>query len=165
MWFSASVERGLGAARRAGLAVSKRMRHALGKIEETSGVGDDETAVGRHGSRAWMELIEETVEKIRRALFEKSSFVRLSRFEGFFRNLLGLPPKTSLAPPPPKPKPKGSPRSIPSPVDAEQAARLRAQIQRGRMQAQTGSFKAVHHEETKGVWPGPPEKTEDDDHS
>ena len=155
IWFSARVESGLGAARKAGLAVTRRMRAALGKVEASAGVGDEETAVGRHGSRAWLELIEETVEKIRR-VFDQSSFVRLSRFEGFMRNLLGLAPK---APPPPPPAPKPQPlrRSLPpAPVDPDQVARFREQVQRGRMQAQTGgSLTAPKREETKVVWPGP----------
>jgi hypothetical protein len=136
-WFSNAVQSGVGAARKAGTAISRRIREATGKVEAGVGVGDDESSFGGgRGSRAWFEFLEDVVKKIR-SLFEKSKFERrYVRVEAFLRKLLGLPPRVIDAPklPPPK-RPTGPPRSLPKPMSAEESARMRQQIQMGRIQA------------------------------
>jgi hypothetical protein len=133
------MRQSVGAMRRAGLAVSRKIRDAVGMVEAADGVGEDEGVSGRQGSRAWFTAVEETVERIRKFL-EESTFVRLSKLENFFRELVGLPPrvKKELTAPMVDTKPRQSVAPSPQkPVDAEQAARFRAQIQQGLIQANT----------------------------
>lgn len=135
-WVSQTMNQGVGAARRAGVAISRRIRAATGKIDAGVGVGDDESSFGGgRGSRAWIELVEEAVKRFIR-LFDRSVFERrYVRVEAFLRRLLGLPPK---ARPPvlPPPKPAARP-SAPAPISAEQAARFREQVRLGMVQANT----------------------------
>lgn len=162
VWFNHALHQGMGAARRAGMAITRKVRSSLGKIEAGTGVGDDESHFGGRGSRAWLQTLEETVERIRK-LFDTSSFERLSRFEAKMRQWLGLPPKTRVlpppaAPPPPKRRSADAPRVAPK-IDAEQAARFRAQVQQGLIDANTRG-KAAPKE------PGPRTSSSDDgDHS
>ncbi|MCC7386224.1 MAG: hypothetical protein IT384_30555 [Deltaproteobacteria bacterium] len=140
VWFNSALRQGAGAVRRAGLAVTSKVRAALGKIE-VGGIEDDEDIARRRGSRAWLDAIEEAARRFK-DLFDKSTFERLSRLENYFRRWVGLPPRSKKAPmidalPEPKkiaPAAAFKPRP---PADAEQAARMRAQIQQGMIQANT----------------------------
>lgn len=139
-WVHSAIQQGVGAARRAGMAISRRIRPSSTQVDAGVGVGDDESKFGGgRGSRAWLtEMLEDVARRIR-ALFENSRFERrFVRVEAFLRKLLGLPPVSKTAPsiPPPK-KTSVSRTSAPPPVSAEQAARFRQQIQMGRVQANT----------------------------
>lgn len=139
-WVHTAIQQGVGAARRAGMAISRRIRPSGNQVDAGVGVGDDESKFGGgRGSRAWLtELLEDVARRIR-ALFENSRFERrFVRVEAFLRKLLGLPPVEKIAPrlPPPR-KPGAGRSSAPPPVSAEQAARFRQQIQMGRVQANT----------------------------
>lgn len=128
------MQNGVGAAKRTGHAISRRIKEATGRVDANVGVGDDESSFGGgRGSRAWLELLDEYIKRFKR-FFEKSTFERFGRFEAFLRKFLGLPAKK--APELPKPKPKRV-ITAPKPVDAEQAARLKAQLQAGRIRAHT----------------------------
>lgn len=160
MWFGATLRQGVGAARRAGLAVSRRVRASLGKIEGATGIGDEDTALSRGGSRAWWSAVEEAATKLRDFL-EKSTFVRIGKLEAWVRTKLGLPPrvsKTALAqasralPAPPRPRTHGPGRGS-VPLDPEQAARLRAQVQLLRTQANTSRGRAPASGEPAGPDP------------
>ncbi|MCK6552233.1 hypothetical protein L6R52_40760 [Myxococcota bacterium] len=138
-WFSAALQQGVGAARRAGLAVTRSIRRATGQIEISAGVGDDESRFGQTGSRAWLELLDDAREKLIQ-LFEKSTFERFPRFERFVRRVLGRSARLEHhAPSLPAPKPKGPTGPLgahtPKRTDDE---RLRAQVRVGMMQAHTG---------------------------
>jgi len=133
-WVSNAMTNGAGAAKRAGHAISRRMRPGGDAIDAGVGVGDDESGFGgSRGSRAWIEIIEEYVKKLRE-LFHKSTYERFSRLESFIRKFLGLPPRK--APPLAAPKPRQR-MAAPPPVSPEMAARMRAQIRAGRQQATT----------------------------
>lgn len=140
VWVQGAIQQGVGAARRAGVAISRRIRPSGNQVDAGVGVGDDESKFGGgRGSRAWFtELLEDAARRIR-SLFENSRFERrFVRVETFLRNLLGLPPREKIAPTLPPPKKAPGPRaSVPPPVSAEQAARFRQQIQMGRVQANT----------------------------
>lgn len=140
VWVQGAIQQGVGAARRAGLAISRRIRPSGQQVDAGVGVGDDESRFGGgRGSRAWFtELLEDAARRIR-ALFEHSRFERrFVKVEAFLRNLLGLPPREKIAPTLPPPRKAPGPRaSAPPPVSAEQAARFRQQIQMGRVQANT----------------------------
>lgn len=142
MWFGATVRQGIGAAKRAGFAVSKRVRASLGKIEGASGVGDEEMDVKGGGSRAWWEdALDQAAQRVRDFL-EKSSFVRIGKLEAWVRKKLGMPPRAvSQAAPaalPAGPKRRSAQAGRGSvPLDPEQAAKLRQQVQLLRTQANT----------------------------
>lgn len=136
-WFSQAVENGVGAAKRAGMAISRRIRPRGGSVDPGVGVGDDESSFGGgRGSRAWLEIVDEYIERLKRWIFEKSSFEKHPRFEAFIRRLLGLE-TTKRAPPLPKPRPRTEPVRPASQPGPEEQARLRDQLQRGRIRAQT----------------------------
>ncbi len=142
MWFGATVRQGIGAAKRAGFAVSKRVRASLGKIEGTSGIGDEEMDVKGGGSRAWWDALEQAATRVRDFL-EKSTFVRIGKFEAWVRKKLGMPPRViakgataGALPAGPKRRSTGPGRGS-VPLDPEQAAKLRAQVQLLRTQANT----------------------------
>ena len=125
---------GAGAAKRAGMAISRRIRNRGDAVDAGVGVGDDDSSFGGgRGSRAWIEIIEEYVKRLRE-LFYKSTFERFPRLESFLRRFLGLPPRKAPHLPPPKPRQSFA---APPPLTPEQAARMRAQIQAGRQQATT----------------------------
>lgn len=136
-WVSAAVQSGVGAARRAGVAISRRIRDATGRIDAGTGVGDDESSFGGgRGNRAWIELVEEAIRRFK-ALFERSVFERrFPRFDAWVRKFLGLPARRAPELPKPKPKPRAPVRPA-APIDPAEAARLKAQLQLGRIQAHT----------------------------
>lgn len=168
VWVQGAIQQGVGAARRAGLAISKRIRPQGNQIDAGVGVGDDESSFGGgRGSRAWFtELLEDAARRLR-SLFEHSRFERrFVRVESFLRKLLGLPPKEKLAPPPPAPKKSTSHRSsVPPPVSAEQAARFRQQIQMGRVQANTARQAGLRELKRKPDAPAEEREEDDKDHS
>lgn len=133
------MQQSLGAARRAGHAISKRVKKTLAAIDINVGVGDDESSFGEGGNRAWYELALEEARKRLLALFEKSGFDRyFPRFEKFVRRVLGRPagPK-KMAPSIPKPaseQPTLTKVKARTPGDIE-AERMRAEIRRSMMVA------------------------------
>lgn len=144
MWFGATVRQVQGAARRAGFAVTKRMRAAMGKVEGASGIGDEEMELRGGGSRAWWDALEQAATKVRSYL-EANTFVRIGKLEAWFRKKLGLPPRAirgalvktvGALPAGPKPAVRSAGRGS-VPLDPEQAARLRQQVQMLRTQANT----------------------------
>lgn len=145
-WFTSALQQGVGAARRAGLAISRRIRQATGQIDLSAGVGDDESRFGGSGSRAWLAMLQEYREKLL-SLFERSTFERFPRFERFVRRLLGRPAalkKTApkLAPPPHRAIGAGT-RSA---AGTAEEARLRAQVRLGMMQAHTHEHAGLREE-------------------
>jgi hypothetical protein len=136
-WFSSALNQGWGAARRAGLAISRRIKQATGRIEISVGVGDDESRFGGSGSRAWLQLIEEARTRLLQ-LFEKSYFERFPRFERFMRRILGQPAALKKIAPPIKQSPKATQVAARAhqPSSAE-AARLAAEVRRSMMAAHT----------------------------
>jgi len=143
MWFGAALRQGANAAKRAGFAVTKRVRASLGKVEGADAITDEESKGG--SSRAWLGVVEEAFSKVRN-LLDKSTFVRIGRVEGWIRKKLGLPPRIPRALPAatkraawsPGNGPRNLPSKAPTPLDAEAAARYRSQVQTMRTQVNTG---------------------------
>lgn len=132
---------GVGAAKRAGLAVARRVRPG-DHVEVAVSVGDDESRFGGAGSRAWLQFLEECRSRMLE-IFEKSRFERQPRLERFFRRWLGLSRAYGR---------RRAPLLLDTPFDsretevvqaygAEQqreAARLKAQVRDAILQAHTG---------------------------
>lgn len=139
VWFTARLREGVGVARRAGLAVSRRIRQATGRVEINVGVGEDESRFGGSGSRAWIDLFEEAKARLLR-LFEHSYFERFPRLERFLRRVLGEP-KRALAETPGVLAPRAGRARLGAhsspPPSSEEAARLRAQVRASIMRAHT----------------------------
>lgn len=132
-----AVNQSVGAARRVGKAVTKRIRAASGQVDAGVGVGDDESSFGGSRARVWFEeVFEETRKKIY-VLLEKNVFERFPRLERLVRRVLGEP-RRALAPelPPPKKGPTG-PLGAHVPKASPEAERFRAQIQERMRQAHT----------------------------
>lgn len=133
------MQQGLGAARRAGHAISKKVKATLGSIDLGGGVGDDESTFGQGGNRAWYELALEEARRRLLVLFEKSGFDRyFPRFEKFVRRVLGNPPQAKKIAPG-VPLPPSERRTLakvkartPDEIEAE---RLRAEVRRSMMMA------------------------------
>lgn len=124
-WFVGAMNQGVGAARRAGHAMTRRIRNARGQVDAGVGVGDDENEFGGGRSRAWFEHLGEYVGRLLK-LFDKSTFERFRPVESFFRRLLGLSPRA--VPEPKVPKQPTKRLAAPAPIDPAEAARLRAEI-------------------------------------
>jgi len=149
-WFNSAVQQGVGAAKRAGVAMGRRIKTGSGKVDASTGIGDDETSFGGgRGHRAWLEVLEEYIKKFK-GLFEKSTFQRFNRLESYLRNFLGLPPKS-------KPKlvnpfmPTTTKYRIPNEPTPEQKANFRKQIQAERYRAQTAEKKNIRETGTDEV--------------
>lgn len=134
---SHAVNQSVGAARRVGKAVTKRMRAATGQVDAGVGVGDDESSFGGSRARVWFEeVVDETRKKLLNIL-ERSVFERFPKLEKLVRRVLGEPRRT-LAPelPPPRKGPTG-PLGAHVPKASPEAERFKAQIQRRLHQAHT----------------------------
>ncbi len=130
------VQQSWDRAKKVGHAIGRKVRAATGAISAGVGVGDDESEFGGRRNRAWIQVLEEARERLLQ-LFEKSYFERFPRLERLVRKFLGgstkqLAPKVEA----PKAKPTG-PLGAHNGVSPEQAARFKAQIQRGIMEAHT----------------------------
>ncbi len=125
-WFVGAMNQSVGVAKRAGHAMTRKLRNMRGSVEAGAAIGDDESEFGGGRSRAWFQQVEEYLERFLR-LFEKSSFERFRPVEGFFRRLLGLPPRAMPEVAAPK-KPPPKQLTAPNPIDAKEAARLKAEI-------------------------------------
>jgi hypothetical protein len=137
IWFGSAVQQGIGAARRAGFAIARKLRPSSAKIDEGAGVGDDESSFGGRGSRAWIEIVEEFKKKVE-ALFERSTFERFPRFEKLLRRFFGLPTKKDhKAPLLDAPKKSSSGPAVSSSLDRREAARAQAQIRMAMLDAHT----------------------------
>jgi len=138
-----AVNQSVGAARRVGKAMAKRVRAATGRIEAGVGVGEDESRFGGNRARVWFEeVMEETRTKLLQIL-EKSFFERFPRLERALRRFLGQPTKQvapQLAPPKRPTGPLGAHNRVPS----AEAERFRAQIQQGIMKAHTSERAGLH---------------------
>jgi hypothetical protein len=135
IWFGSAVQQGIGAARRAGFAIARKLRPSAGKIDEGAGVGDDESSFGGRGSRAWIEIVEEIKKKVEE-LFGRSTFERFPRFEKLLRRFFGLPKKEHNAPRLEAPK-KSAAENPASSFDLREAERVRAQIRMAVLDAHT----------------------------
>jgi hypothetical protein len=137
-WVGATLNQGLGAARRAGLAIARKIRPSSDTVEPGAGIGDDEEGGFRgRGSRAWIEILEEVRRRLEQ-LFGKSTFERFPRMERFFRRFLGAPSRDSL--PSPKPRPRAEPTAASRPaatLSRVEAERVRAQIRMAMIEANT----------------------------
>jgi hypothetical protein len=137
IWFGSAVQQGIGAARRAGFAIARKLRPSAGKIDEGAGVGDDESSFGGRGSRAWIEIVEEIKKKVEE-LFGRSTFERFPRFEKLLRRFFGLPArKEHNAPRLEAPKKSSEPVHLGSSFDRREAERVRAQIRMAMLDAHT----------------------------
>jgi hypothetical protein len=131
----------MGLARRAGLAVTRRLRARDARVEEAAGVGDDDLASGRgRGARLWLDVLGEQVERVVR-LFEDSRFERRAgRVEAWLRRALGLPPRVDgraeARAPTPAPR-RVTARVAPPPLAPEAARALQAEVLAGRRRAHT----------------------------
>lgn len=139
VWFNSALQQSVGAARRAGLAISRGIKRAAEKIELSVGVGEDESRFGQSGSRAWMEVLDEARARLL-SLFEKSHFERFPRFERFVRRLLGRSAALKkTAPSLPPPRPQGPVvLGVHKPRLSEEAERLQREVRLGVMRAHTG---------------------------
>jgi hypothetical protein len=136
-WFTTALRQGVDTARRAGLAIHRKIKQATGRIEISVGVGDDESRFGGSGSRAWIEIIEEYRKKLLE-LFERSSFERFPRFERFMRRLLGgSSALKKTAPELEKPAHARATQIVAAApaMNPKEAERLRAEVRRGMLQA------------------------------
>ncbi|MCA9555494.1 MAG: hypothetical protein KC933_36030 [Myxococcales bacterium] len=135
-WMAHAVNQSVGAARRVGKAMAKRVRAATGRIEAGVGVGEDESRFGGNRARVWFEeVMEETRAKLLQIL-EKSFFERFPKLERALRRFLGQPTK-EVAPKLPPPKRPTGPLGAHGPVRSAEAERFRAQIERGILKAHT----------------------------
>ena len=149
-WFNSAVQQGVGAAKRAGVAVGKRIKPGSGKVDASTGIGDDESSFGGgKGHRAWIEVVEEYIKKFRE-LFEKSTFQRFNRLDSFLRKFLGLPPRTKAKVVNPF-MPKTTNYRIPNEPTPEQAEHFRKQVQTGRYRAQTAEKRNIREASTDEV--------------
>ena len=82
------MHRGLGAARNATRAITRRLRGDTDDVGRGVGVGDDESQFGGQGSRVWFEWMEEARERLL-ALFEHSVFERVPLLQRLVRRFLG----------------------------------------------------------------------------
>ena len=144
-WFNNAVQQGVGAAKRAGVAVGRRVKNSSGKVDASTNIGEDESNFGGgRGHRAWIEVVEEYLKKFRR-FFEKSTFQRFDRLDSFLRKFLGLPPRE-------KPKvvnpfmPKTINYRIPNEPTPEQSEMYRKQVEMGRYRAQTSEKKNIRED-------------------
>ena len=131
------MQQGIGVARRAGHAISKKVKTTLGKIDLSVGVGDDESSFGQGGNRAWYEAALEEARRRLLVLFEKSGFDRyFPRFEKFVRRVLGHPPAPKKMAPgvplPPSEQRTVAKVKVRTPDELE-AERLRAEVRRSMM--------------------------------
>lgn len=129
VWLNHAVRESVGAARRVGHAIHRRIKSASGKVEVGVGIGDDESRFGGGRTQVWLEWLDDARDQVLR-FFEKSTFERFPRFEKFMRRLLGKQ-KVPVAAPKLMPKgptgPLGAKR-LGGPETAE-SARLKAQVQ------------------------------------
>jgi hypothetical protein len=138
-YFSRAMQQSLGAARRAGHAISKRVKATIDKINISVGVGEDESGFAEGGNRAWYELAIEEARRRLLVLWEKSGFDRhFPRFEKFVRRVLGRPAgPRKIAPP--IPQPPSEQRTVAKvkarTPDELEAERLRAEVRRSMMMA------------------------------
>ena len=144
-WFNNTIQQGVGAAKRAGLAVGRRVRPNSDRIDESTNGGEDESSLGGgRGHRAWFDFVEEYIRKFKR-FFEKSTFQRFPRLDSFIRKFLGLPPRE-------KPKmvnpfiTEQRNYRLPSKPTAEQAENFRRQVESGRYRAQTSEKKNLRED-------------------
>lgn len=140
-WAQGALSQGMGLARRAGLAVTRRLRARDARVEEAAGVGDDELASGRgRGARLWLDVFGEQVERVVR-LFEDSRFERRAgRVEAWLRRALGLPPRVDrrASSRPSAPPPRVVTARIAPPMrDPEAVRALQAEVLAGRRRAHT----------------------------
>ena len=141
-WFNNAVQQGVGAAKRAGVAVGRRVRPGSDKVDASTNIGEDESSFGGgRGHRAWIEVLEEYIKKFRQ-FFEKSTFQRFNRLDSFLRKFLGLPPRATTKVVNPF-MPKTTKYRIPNEPTPEQAENYRKQVQAGRYRAQTSDKKSI----------------------
>jgi hypothetical protein len=137
--FMRAMQTSLGAARRAGHAISKKVKATLAQIDLSVGVGDDESSFGQGGNRAWYELALEEARRRLLVLFEKSGFDRhFPRFEKFVRRVLGNPagpPKSAPQIQAPPSERKTVAKVKARTQDEVEAERLRAEVRRSIMMA------------------------------
>ncbi len=138
-FFTRTVQSSLGAARRAGFAISKRIKQTLDAIDISVGVGGDEASFGQGGNRAWYELVAEEARRRLYVLFEKSGFDRyFPRFEKFVKRVLGRSAgQEKMAPriaAPPSEQVTVAKVKTRRPEDVE-AERMRAEVRRSMMMA------------------------------
>jgi hypothetical protein len=137
-YFARTLQQSLGAARRAGHAISRRIKKTLESIDISANVGEDESHFGQTGNRAWFEFVDEARRRLYE-LFEKSGFDRyFPRFEKFVKRVLGRPAGPKKIAPPIKPPPSEQQTvakvAIRRPEDAE-VERLKAEVRRTMMMA------------------------------
>ena len=117
--------------KKAGVAISRRIREATGKVDAGVGVGNDESGFGSgRGSRAWFEVISEYLKRFQR-WWQKSTFERFPSLEAFLRKYFNYGPKQA-------PQFKLPPKRVtppPRPPTAEESAKMRDQVQLLRVQA------------------------------
>lgn len=131
-----AVNQSVGAARRVGKAMTKRIRAATGKIDAGVGVGDDESSFGGSRARVWFEEVVDETRKKLYTILEKSLFERFPKLEKLVRRVLGEPRRT-LAPPLPPPKRPTGPLGAHTPKANPEAERFKAQIQQRMFKAHT----------------------------
>lgn len=137
-WLRSAVSQSVGAARRVGHAVTRRIRRGTAPIDAGVGVGDDESGF-RGRSRVWLELVEEYRDKLVR-VFEESLFERFPRLEAMVRRVLGKPKEAPKAPALPAPARRAGPTGplgAARPKESEESRRMKAQIQLGILRAHT----------------------------
>jgi hypothetical protein len=88
VWLNHAVRESVGAARRVGHAIHRRIKSSSDKVEVGVGIGDDESGFGGGRTQVWLEWLDDARDQVLR-FFEKSTFERFPRFEKFMRRLLG----------------------------------------------------------------------------
>ncbi|MEM7675932.1 MAG: hypothetical protein AAF449_08010 [Myxococcota bacterium] len=136
-WFNQAVHRGVGAARRATAALSKRVRGYGRGVDRSVGVGDDESEFGGKSARIWFEWMEEARERLL-TLFEHSFFERVPALQKLVRRFLG---RSSTPPPPrlpPSVKPSGPLGAHTSNFDANDQAYIQRRLQQAHLSEHAG---------------------------
>lgn len=135
-WINHAASHSVGAARRVGKAMTKRMRAATGRIDAGVGVGDDESSFGGGRARVWFEeVLEETRIRLLNIL-ERTVFERFPKIERLMRRVLG-DRKPVRAPQIAPPKRVTGPLGVHVPKVDPEVERYRAQIQRDMLRAHT----------------------------
>lgn len=150
VWLNHAVAQSVGAARRVGHAIHRRIKSATGKVEIGVGVGDDESRFGGGRTQVWLEWLEDARDQVLR-FFERSTFERFPRFEKFMRRLLGKPKVAITAPKLAAPKGPTGPlgaRPLGGPESAE-SARLKAQVKQTIREAHTKGHAGLLDEHTR----------------
>jgi hypothetical protein len=149
VWITNAVHQSAVAARRIGTMVARKIRAATGAIEAGVGVGDDESAFGGRGNRAWIQEIIDDARKRILAFLEKSFFERFPRFQRAMRKLLGT--AAHIEAPQPMRKTAGGPVKLGAHTpDASAAEAYRRQIQQGMREAHTREHAGLRDRIEKG---------------